>query len=222
MTPSEVVADLLELLERPDLESLAFSRFYSALQSAHKVERLRKDLYIGVISDPSVVQGKFTFVQDDYLPRCREVRNITLYKDYIVPSLPDDPIVIDPDKEIPLSSPFVDLVDRVSARDYYGIKYPHTYTRIGSTVTLSGVSEQTKLIAITYLGFPSFSKDPISGEYESDSWILREFPQLVQAFLRQHLATVIDSDSIQSAAMRELAFQRQEFIGIYAKDAISY
>lgn len=218
MTPAEVIEPVLEILERPDLESMAYTRFNSALKSAHSIERLRQDLRTGYILNPSAVNEVVTFLKEDTAPRSREIYSIDLYQNFTEPT-PGNVIVLDADL-ITIPRPYVNVVDRIAAKDYYGYKYMHTYTLLGAIGRISGIEQGVKAIGVTYLSFPTFTRNLITSEYESDSWILTEFHEIVAAFLRQHLSTVIDSDSIKTDALREVAFQRQEFIKTYVKDIL--
>jgi hypothetical protein len=218
MTPSEIISEVLSDLERPDMASKALAKFYQSLQSAHKVERLRRDLRTVYITNPSINNSRMTFVVTEVTPRSREIRSVNLYSGFSEPT--PGQVIPDENKLIYLYQPFIDIADALTATDYYGFKYPTTFSLMGALGTLKGVDTSTTCVEINYLAFPTFVESPVTGEYETDSWIADEFPQLIKAYLKWAIATVIDSQSLIQSAVSEVNFQRREFINTYVSDIL--
>jgi hypothetical protein len=199
-TPAQIVSNVLDILERPDLYDLGISRFQSALKTVHSIERLRRDLANErvLLSDYSVIDGKVG------IPIPARFRD--MYRLWSSNSAGEV------DRE------FYSLGNRIELKTYYGFKILQTYNIFGSILNITGISVDATHLEIDYLRFPTW--ELVDDEWETDSWIAVEEPGLLESAVRVQLAGITeDSDQIRSAE-REFAFRRQEFINNYVGEIV--
>lgn len=217
MTPADLIQNICSEYERPDMIYRLQQKFPFCVRSAHSVERFSRDLAEAFILNPTILSGNGSlgglvqFTTMESLPRCRELRGINLYKSYSEPT----PGLIVPEDMIPLISPYVSSAGRASVRDIYGYTIPNTFSQMGNTISLTGVSNETACIGVEYLAFP-LTVFTDEDEWETESWIMQDYPELIGAYLGRELAKMSDSRSLISSAESKLVQTRADFIDVYA------
>lgn len=222
MTPDEIINNVCEEYERPDMVYKLSNKFPFCVRSAHSVERFARDMTEASLvgfsintSDPRN-PGLVQVTQDDNLPRCREVRYIIPYRTYTEPS----PGVIIPGELIPGVRDFVPTHERVAVRDIYGYIIPNTFSQLGNVLSITGVDTNATCLVIGYLSFPNTFFSSEEDSWMTDSWILRDFPELIAAYLGRELAKMVDSRTMLSSAMDKLSQTRADFIDVYSHQVL--
>jgi len=201
MTPMQIIAQVLDNLERPDLESLAISRFRPALRAAHNVEIFRRDLVSEsfLLSDYVVLDGKVTL---DVPERFRKlIRVYTTNAAGVV------------DKE------FKDLGSKIEYKTYFGFQIQQTYNIFGSSLNVNGISTDATHAVLEFARFPSFEQDE-SDEWVTDSWIAIEAPEVIEAYLQHQLAMMTEDAQQISNAEKMVQMSRRDLIAAYVEEIV--
>ena len=203
MTPQEIVSNVLELLERPDLEVLAFSRLGKAINSAHSNQFFLQDqTYVDFLS-ADVITGEGTAILD-VPPRFRSLQRIETL----------DAV------GAPLQREFANLRDGLSVRNYYGFRATSTYSKIGKVINLFGVDTRAETVRVHFVSYPTYELNPLTQVWETDSWIVDELGALVEAYLLFDLAVVTADTERKSDASAQINLYRQELLHNYVNDYI--
>lgn len=217
-TPSEVIDRVEDFFSRPDLHDRILARFPKALQSAHSVDKFRRDLKTIYITNPAIFSGVVNIPLTTSLPRLRKVREILCYSSFTL-----DGVTVVPGTLIPnysLEGGFRDLTDAASNFNYYGFRYPQTYAIAGNILNLAGVDSTSLAIGVAGVYYPSYTFNAISGEYETDSWLMVESDDIVEAYLRLYVAQIIQNDKQIAGMQTNLMMARAELIKSYEQELL--
>lgn len=201
-TPAQIIENVLDNLERPDLQSLAVSRFSKALRSAHSIELFRRDLtsVSYTLSDYAVLNGRVGF------PLPADYRKI--YR------------IVGLDAAGIQQAVFEDLKSQPELRTYYGVRKQRVFNIFGAVLNLEGVDSTITAIRLEYFKFPNFVSNSQTGEYTTDSWIAADSPEVVEAYLQHNLA-MLTEDSAQIASAEKLVqMTRRDLINNYVEDIV--
>lgn len=203
MTPSDVINEVLDDLERDDLIQVAESKFQAALKSAHAVDSFAQDLMQVDfdITNLIVNQGKTSIVPPDGFRKVWDLRTI------------DSSGGVFPDG-------FRNQRNLQTLRDYFGFQIPRTFSQFGKkNINLTGVDANASAIRLTYLSFPVVTV-ATDGTLSADSWILDEFPQMVSAYLKWYLAPVTQQEDVANAAAQQVQNYHRELLSIYVEELL--
>lgn len=206
MTIQSVVDNVLEDLERPDLERLALRKLGTALRTCHAVDDFSRDIHTEVITpDFYVALNASTSIPiPERLHKVLRVRQAT-------------EVVSGTWQEI--SPDFEFLGGRSDLRTYFGVPITKTYAQIGRAITLNGVEDKLA-ICIQHLKHPLCVENPATQGYETDSWILEECPDVVEAALTVELSRLVLDTTIQQVAMQNWAQKRLELLSKYSGELV--
>jgi hypothetical protein len=212
MTPNELIAKVMDTQSRQDYETELLAQFPTALRSAHGVNDWRRDQKTISVFDPLIADGNCTIPIVTDLPKLRKISGIRIYSSYTTVGL-----INTVGTEIP--STFKNILDS-GQFDYYGIPFQQTYSIFGSILNLNGIDASTTAVSVSGLFYPTFEVNSLSGEYETDSWIMIEFPEMVEAYLDLWVARKSkDAASIQSYG-QALAMARQQLITSFEQELL--
>lgn len=209
MSITTIVTELLDELERPDLQKKCQTFVPQAIRFAHSARLFSKDLTTTVVADPVVTDSnRVSLSLIDDLPRLRKVFQLNFYAGYSEP-LPGD---YSPFNEILVDQPYRNRAEMNDVKDYYGFQYKNVYAMAGDQLVIDGADKQTKALAIRYFAWPEISINEVTREYQTDSWIVREWPELVKAYLRRKLASVIDKRELRNDALEDFRLTYESFL----------
>lgn len=212
MTPNELIAKVMDTHSRQDYETELLAQFPTALRSAHGVNDWRRDQKTVSVFDPLIADGNCTIPIVTDLPKLRKISGIRIYSSYTTVGL-----INTVGTEIP--STFKNILDS-GQFDYYGIPFQQTYSIFGSILNLNGIDASTTAVSVSGLFYPTFELNALSGEYETDSWLMIEFPEMVEAYLDLWVARKSkDAASIQSYG-QALAMARQQLITSFEQELL--
>lgn len=210
-TPAEMVASVLDRFSRYDLEDKVMGRFPRALQSAHSTNDFRRDLKTINVYDPLVSSGISTISVSADLPRLRKIKGIATYAGYETVGLVNVP-------NNPHLTAFKDLT--LGEFNYYGFANRQTWILAGNVLNLNGVESNTRAIGIMGLFFPSYALNGLTDEWETDSWLMIESPDIVEAYLNLYVAQVIQNDKQIRTYQEALALARNELLRTYEQEMV--
>lgn len=191
MTPQMIVQNVLTRAERPDLLQDAYGFFFAALKSAHGAYRFRRDIKVKPVT--SISRNSTTGIATIQMPtEVREIIKITTKNS----------------SGTELTSNFINSANDLNLVNYYGFAYPQTYIVSGRDINIKGLDATATTIDIRCLAWPTFVYDSLTSSYSSDSWLMVEFPQLVEAWL----ATLIG----RRAKDKEVVAQAESDVLIYS------
>ena len=211
-TVNESIAKVLDDLSRPDLEDRCLVHFPQCLQSAHAIACFRRDIKVVSIANPAIVSGQVQLTTSLDLPKLRSVKQVECFSAYTL----DGAIVVPSNLITP--NTFVDLSDANSEFNYYGFGYAQSYILLGDTLNLKGVDSTTLALSVTGQFWPSYTFNELTDEYETDSWLMREFPQIVEVYLRLYVARINkdkDGMNIELGSVQQL---KTELIRSYPQE----
>ena len=212
MTPNELIAKVMLTHSRPDYSLELINQFPIALRGAHGVNEFRRDQKTVSVFDPLVSSGASTIEIMTDLPKLRKIKGIKLYSSYT--GVAPDQVV---GTEIP--SKFVDILT-TGEFNYYGLTYQQTYSVFGTKLNLIGVDDSTVAVSVSGLFYPTFTLNVNTNEYETDSWIMQEFPEMVEAYLDLWAARKMkDAATIQTYG-QALAMTRQQLITSFEQELL--
>jgi hypothetical protein len=201
MTPAEIIQEVLDLLERPDLEALAYTRFRVALRSAHNVEVMRRDLTTEnfLLSDYTVTEGAVSLT----LPtRFRKLYRLSSYN-----------AAGDVDVE------FKDRGRDTELKNYWGLVYSQVYSIFGLLLNVQGISTDATHLRLQFVRYPTY-EDEGGGVWVTDSWIAIEAPELISAYLQHQLALLTEDSAQITTAEKLIQMTRRDFINSYVEEII--
>jgi hypothetical protein len=116
---------------------------------------------------------------------------------------------------------YQNLNEGYAQRDYYGYTYNSGFLRMGQNITIKGVPDTTKLLEVKSVLWPTFEYNAITDEYSTNSWIVSEYPQLIQQLLMIYAATIAQQSDSLATARGELAQIREDFLNTFTGDIYS-
>lgn len=186
-TVAEVVDNALSFLERRDLQDLFIKKLPQIIRSVHALQKFRKDLAVYKIVDPSLVDSQLILQPAD-IPNVREIVKIDAFTGYHTSVVGSSPVVVG---DNPVSWEFRDLSIGQPDSDYFGFKYTHGWNVLGANATIVGLDSSIKLLDVYAITWPTWEYNAVTDVYSSSSWILEQFPQLIE----QHLIVLGARDS---------------------------
>lgn len=204
-TSSEIVEQVIDELERPDLFNKIAANFPAAVRSAHRVGEYRKDLKLAYLTSFTNVDGVVKSIIGTDLPNTRKFYHFHEYASFTqvgTAIYPQNPVYL---------GPYTERQGVEMVRDYYGFEKTKVYSQVGRELILSGVSSQATCIETLALVWPNVVYNSLTQEYDADSWIMEECPELIQAYLRVRAAEILKSREHLQLAMNSLQSVRKEF-----------
>lgn len=200
MTPQEMMDQVISVLERPDLASLAVTRFPQALRSAHSVEYTRRDLTnkTWLISSLAVLDGK---VGVTIPARMRKIHRLYTR-----------------DAAGVLVEEFQDLQNKAELTSYFGFKILQTYNIFGINLNVAGISASAYQLRIEYFQFPTWTQE--AGVWTTNSWIADSHPELIMAYLQHQLALITEDANQINSAEKQIQMCRRDFIASIVEDIV--
>ena len=212
MKVNELITKVMATHSRLDLEQELLGQFPASLRGAHGVNEFRRDQKTLSVFDPLVASDTCTIEITADLPKLRKVKGIKLYSSYTGVS-PNQVV----GTEIP--STYVDILS-TGEFNYYGLTYVQTYSIFGTKLNLTGVDASTVAVSVSGLYYPTFTLNTNLGEYETDSWLMLEFPEMVEAYLDLWVARKSkDAANIQTYG-QALAMTRQQLITSFEQELL--
>lgn len=214
MTPNEIVDQAVDFLDRPDLAESLLRYFPQALRLAHSVQKFKRDIQVQYVPDPSVVEGNTT-LGSTQLTRIRDIIGISSYAAYstmgTAPNLFYQPSELQ-------SSTFKNLSSGYAQTDYFGWAYAQGWVQLGSTVTVRGLNDQTKLLAVQAIVWPSWVYNGLAETYSTDSWIAELFPQILVDHLTIYGARRAQQADVLREAQSMLGLSQNQLIVEFTED----
>jgi len=176
MTPAEVISEVLDEIERPDLESMAQIRLQHSVYETHAVaffDRDKVELDTAVVPNQSYLE----------IPRPSRFRKLACIQ------------ALNAAGEV-VSDDFKEKGLKKQVTNYFGFIEPNTYRISGSVIRVDFASpcgEAISTIRVIYWEFPTYSIT--AGVITCDSWIMDQYPQPIVADLCLRLAGTTDDDS---------------------------
>lgn len=210
MSIDTIIDELTEELERPDLYSISETFIPACIREAHAIRRWTKDLAFSVVPDPEVDEdNRVRLSRVSEFPGMRDITQVKLYAGYTEPVTG----TYLPFNEIPLSGEgFKNRNEMNDIKDYYGIRYQHLYSIVGTELLLQGVDSSTKAIEFKMLFWPTITRSQVDNKLTTTSWIVEEAPEVVKAYLRQKLAGVIQKERLIQTAQGTTRILREDLI----------
>lgn len=186
-TLEEIIAEVLELLDRPDLLAIARKRARNVLKSCHASADFHRDL---VATTPVAISSGST---DSELTLPDNFRIL-----YQVVGYGSDGTQLD--------TPYV-LRRAVPVRSYFGfIGGNATYFLSGGLLVLKHIAPVPTTVGYYYFKYPTFvvSTDPETlNQVSSDSWILNQHSEVVLKGLLFELAKLVEHKVFMQTASAE-------------------
>jgi hypothetical protein len=203
MTPAEIIAKVLDTLERPDLEAQAYNNFNSALKSAHSIEVFQRDLVElpYALSEYAVVEGA---VGVPVPGRLRKILRVFSTK--------TDGSIVD--------QAFAFMGNKLELRNYFGFKQRQTYTIFANVMNIAGLSANADVLNVQYAAFPELAFDPESETWITDSWIAVEMPEVIEAYLQHRMASITEDANQINTAEKYIGMCRADLIRTYAAEIV--
>lgn len=217
-TVAELVDKVCTMYSRQDLSDRLIANFKSALYNAHKIDKFSRDKAVVNIADPVILNSAIALGRTLNLPDLREIRKVQLYSAY---TLAGSTVVPTTSSEIILPDPgYQNLGDLINDKNYYGMRYTMLYSIVGDTINFTGVDSTTRVLQITGLFLPTFTLNELTDAWESNSWILRDEPQVVEAYLRKYVAQILDDDKKLRNANDEIMQVKRDLIASYSVELL--
>lgn len=186
-TVADVVDNAITFLDRRDLQDLFFKKLPQIIRSVHALQKFRKDLAVYKIVDPVLIDSQLVLQPSD-IPNIREIVQIDAFTGYHTSVVASAPVIVGDNQ---VSWEFRDLSTGQAKSDYFGFQYTHGWNVLGSNATVVGLDSSIKLLDIHAVVWPTWEYNAITDVYSSSSWILEQFPQLIE----QHLIVLGARDS---------------------------
>lgn len=213
ITPQELTGQVADKYDRPDIDDKLYLQFASVLREAHSVELYTKDAADQYVPNPFISSNKTTISTSSLPKSIRRILSISSYNSFTGTGIEVDPYIVGTVQQ----DNFKDISVGFDKTDYFGFKYDQTYAQLGSNITVNGVNQDTTMLVVTALTWPSWEKDIITDEWITDSWIMLEWPGLVEAILSVRACQIMQNTEAMATARTLLAAQRQEFITAFAE-----
>lgn len=183
-TLEEVIAEVLELLDRPDLLSLARKRVRNVLKSCHASADFHRDLvaFAPVAVAPNTSESELT-LPDNF----RKLYQVTGFGS----------------DGVQLTTPYV-LRRAVPVRSYFGfVGGEATYFLRGGLLVLSHIAPVPTTTGFYYFKYPTFvvstAPEPLA-QVSTDSWILNQHTEAVLKGLLFELAKTVEHKVFMQSA----------------------
>lgn len=205
MTPTEIIDQTLDILERHDLAAMALSAFNSALKSAHSIDHFRRDLVEEVfdLAEYAVVAGSVGLAVPT---RLRKV-----YRIFTKDSAGNV-----------LDEAFYNIGDKLELRNYFGFTEEHTYALFGPVLNIRGMSAGAAFVHVQYLAHPTYTYNPETLAWETNSWIALEAPETIVARLQHRLAQLTEDQNQINSAEKYMSLTRQELLANYSHEIMEH
>lgn len=183
-TLEEVIAEVLELLDRPDLLSLARKRVRNVLKSCHASADFHRDL---VAFAPVAVASGDTTSELTLPENFRKLYQVVGYGS---------------DGE-QLLTPY-ELRRAVPARTYFGfVGATANYFLSGGLLALTHIAPVPTTVGFYYFKYPTYVVSTATetvGQVSSDSWVLSFYPEAIVKGLLTELAKAVEHKVYTSTA----------------------
>lgn len=170
-----------EAIERPDFtfdSPLVRSVFLRSLIQAHSIQYFDRDIKELGVELPYPRVGTATAVLPDDFRKLKDIYLVDSNENVLIDSFTEGRIHRRPSAAASLLK-------------------PNTYITLGDQIkfTWSAADNQAQILA-TYYALPSILKNETTLEWESDSWILAQYPHLVAFTAAKALAAVTESSAM--------------------------
>lgn len=208
MNVADLLAPVLDILDRPDIEDRLMQYMPKAIRAAHSIQKFTYDRSRIYIPTPTINNNLVTLSSID-LPLLRDIVGVAAYTSYTTAIISAETVYY---PGAVSSNNFKNLNTGYDKTDYYGFAYQQGYMRLGSNVTLSGVDSSVTLLELDVLVWPSYELDEFAEEYSTNSWIAEQAPELIEAFLLVRGASIAQQDDVLRTAMTSLMTTTEEFL----------
>jgi hypothetical protein len=212
ITPAEIIANVADKYDRPDLVDKLSVQFQSVLREAHGIEVYTRDLELQYVANPFISSNKTSINSTGLAKSVRRIVKIETYNSFTGLGTLISPYVAGPVQQ----DKFRDMSIGFAETDYYGFKYDQTWAQLGSTITINGVNQDTTMLGILALVWPTYTYNTLSDLYETDSWIMLEWPGLIEAILSIRAMQITQNTEALGTAQQMYKLQRQQFITAYS------
>ena len=209
----EMVCRLYSRMDKVQDMTLAFSGF---LREAHGIDYYRRDIKKNYVLNPTLVDGVLNVDLNTELSSLRRVYGIRTYTGYSQVGT-----VIYPSGVVMTPAEYHEG-DANNLTTYFGCPDRYTWMITGNYLQIRDVSSGVTCIEITVFGYPTCGQNLLNGVWETDSWIFREFPQLLEAYCRKWLTGYLKDAELKNSATTNFYEKRTEFIGAYAQEIVSW
>lgn len=206
MSIQDVVDNVLEDLERPDLERLALRKLGSALRTCHAVDDFARDIHKELVlpADYIALQANTSIPIPE---RLHKILRVCQAQEQFDGSW----LEVSPDFEF--------LGMNRDLRSYFGVAITKTFAQIGNAITVNGVDDKLAII-VQHLKYPRYAQNQATQQYETDSWILEERQDVVEAALSVEISRLVLDTTIQQVAMQNWAQKRLELLTQYSGELV--
>jgi hypothetical protein len=217
MTPLEIVTAACSYYSRPDLVTpILTSQFANFLRDAHAIDNWAKDRRLLYVLNPTSNNGVVSVNLQTVLPNLRDIISIVPYSNYSQIGS-----VITPMDLVKLYQKYISA-DKTDMYNYYGAKRTHTWQILGANLSITDVDASTLCLEVLAFMYPSYTQNLINGQWETDSWIMTEWPNLLQCYCNRFVSLKLKDRELQNAAIQEFNDERTAFIAAKASEIISW
>jgi len=209
----EMVCRLYGRMDKVQDMKIAFSGF---LREAHSLDFYRKDIKYSYVLNPSLVDGVLQINMSTELSALRRILAVRTYSSYAEANG-----VVFPGTPVRTQEPYHEG-DANNLTNYYGVPDRFTWTIMGIGMQIRDISQEVTCVEILGIGYPTFGANILTGALETDSWIFREFPQLLEAYCRKWLCGYVKDPQLFNSANQNFYEKRTEFISAYTQEIISW
>lgn len=214
MTVDEMIAEVAAFFDRQDMVTLLRTHFPKALRTAHSYQKFTKDLGTIYLPDPVIVNGR-VYLTTAVLPQLQTLLEIKGYADYTSSVIGAETLYYPGNSD---GVTYHNLNEGYAAKDYYGFTYDSGYTMLGQNITVKGVPGTCKLFEVLAVLWPTFTYNAFSDTYTTNSWIMQEYPKLIQQLLMIQGATISQQSDVLATARSELGQIREDFLNSFTGD----
>lgn len=213
LTVTEMIAQVCDRYDRPDIDDKVLKQFQAVLRQAHTTDMYTKDLYTQYSPAPFISGNKASIITADFAKGIRKIHTISTYSSYTGVGSEAFPYI----PGTLIQDEFKDVSVDFNKTDYYGFAYEQTWAHLGRNITLNGIDASTTLVGIEGFCWPSFTLNIITEEYETDSWILEEYDEYIDALVAVRACTIIQNMEALTIAKSRAVEVRAEFIKAFAE-----
>lgn len=216
LTVKELVAEVADSLDRPDITDRLAKQFQEVLREAHAIDTYRFDLAEQYVAAPFISSNQTTINTALLAKTVRGISKIETFDTYTGDGSVLTPYITGPVQQ----NNFIDISTTMGKADYFGFNYSQTWARLGNSLTLNGVNQSTTLIKITGVCWPTWVWDGVEEDFLTDSWIMVEADYMIKALLKVRAARLTqNAEVLQSSRVAQME-ARQTFIQSFAGDSI--
>lgn len=209
----EMICRLYSRMDKVQDMTIAFSSF---LREAHSLDYYRRDIKKSYVLNPTLVDGVVQVDLNTELSALRRVYKVNTYSAHaLIGSVvhPSSPVI---------TPELYHEGDANNLTNYYGYPDRYTWQITGNYLRISDISTGVTCIEITSFGYPTYGQNILNGAWETDSWIFKEYYQLLEAYCRKWLTSYLKDVQLQNAATANFYEKRAEFIAAYAQEIVSW